>query len=144
MNSSWIIRTLVKLKPTVQGLLSAILTSALLILLDQMSIHLGLSEGQRVIDDVAGGIIAGMVVFAYARVRCNYIEQRLRTVDLMNHHIRNALQVIRYSDYMPETQQVSEVNNAINRIDWALREILTGRVTTYDETHTDEPNSDAA
>lgn len=138
-------RSLAKLKPAVQGLLFAIFTVLLLILLDRGSMHLGLTESQRVLDDIGGGLIAGAVVYVYARVRASYIEARLRTVDLMNHHIRNALQVIRYAGYIqPESQQIEAVDNAIRRIDWALREILTGQVTTYDETHTDETNSSAA
>lgn len=145
MGLSFFTRWVVKLNPLVQGTLFAIFTALLLVLVDRASIYFGLTEPQRVIDDIGGGVIAGVVVYAYARVRCDYIEERLRTVELMNHHIRNALQVIRYAGYIqPQGQQVAEVDDAISRIDWALREILTGQVTTYDENHTDEPNSSAA
>jgi hypothetical protein len=129
--------------PFVQALLFGAFTAMLLILLDRLSIRFGLSESQRIVDDLAGGLIAGLVVFGYARVRTSYLEDRLKTVELMNHHIRNALQVIRYASYLqPENQQVEQVESAINRIDWALREILTGRVTSYDDKHDD--NSSAA
>ena len=130
--------------PVVQALLFGVFTAVLLVLLDQLSIRLGPSESERILDDLAGGLIAGLVVFAYARVRTSYIEERLRTVELMNHHIRNALQVLRHAGYIqPESQQVAEVEDAINRIDWALREILTGRVTTYDENHDDDSSAAA-
>ena len=138
-------RTLAKLSPPpVQALLFGVFTAILLVLLEQLSLHFGLSESQRIVDDLAGGLIAGLVVFAYARVRTSYIEERLKTVELMNHHIRNALQVIRHAGYIqPESQQMAEVDGAINRIDWALREILTGRVTTYDEKHDDDSSAAA-
>jgi hypothetical protein len=130
--------------PFAQALLFGVFTAALLILLEQFSLRLGLSQSQRIVDDVAGGLIAGLIVFAYARVRTSYIEERLKTVELMNHHIRNALQVIRYASYLqPEKSQIEEVENAINRIDWALREILTGRVTSYDENHDDDSSAAA-
>jgi hypothetical protein len=52
----------------------------------------------------------------------------------MNHHIRNALQIIRYAGYrQPEARQTMEIEDAVKRIDWALREVLPGNVTTYDE-----------
>jgi hypothetical protein len=131
--------------PVTQGLLFGVFTAALLVLLEQLSLRLGLSESQRIVDDLAGGLIAGLIVFFYARVRTSYIEERLKTVELMNHHIRNALQVIRHAGYIqPEGQQVAEVENAIDRIDWALREILTGRVTDYDDDHEGKPGSSAA
>lgn len=130
--------------PIVQALLFGAFTAILLTMLEQMSLHLGLSGTERIVDDVAGGIIAGLVVFTYARLRTSYIEERLRTVDLMNHHIRNALQVIRYASYLqPENPQVEQVENAINRIDWALREILTGRVTSYDKGQDDDSSAAA-
>ena len=138
-------RRLAKLNPpVVQALLFGVFTATLLILLDQLSLRFGLSESQRIVDDLAGGLIAGLAVFAYARVRTSYIEERLKTVELMNHHIRNALQVIRYASYLqPENQQVEQVEDAIERIDWALREILTGRVTTYDKKHDDDSSAAA-
>ena len=42
----------------------------------------------------------------------------------MNHHVRNALQVIAYSDN--STEQPSVVQDAVRRIEWALREVLPG------------------
>jgi hydrogenase-4 membrane subunit HyfE len=49
-------------------------------------------------------------------------------------HVRNALQVIRDARYVqPENQKLAEiVEDAVTRIDWALREILPGRITTHD------------
>ena len=51
--------------------------------------------------------------------------QRLQTIALMNHHVRNALQVLAYSQYERDrTRQAQIIRDAILRIDWALKEIL--------------------
>jgi hypothetical protein len=121
-------------RPFVQALLFGIFVAALLMITDELSLHFGLKGSQRIVDDIFGGAIAGAVVFGYARTKLRHMEQQLNTIGLMNHHIRNALQVIRYSGYIrPESQQVAQVEDAIERIEWTLREILPGRITGYDE-----------
>jgi hypothetical protein len=65
----------------------------------------------------------------------------------MNHHVRNALNVIVTSAYAHGYyEQLNEIRVSINRIDWALREILPGRVLDdYSETAADKtPPSPAA
>ena len=122
-------RLLFETRPALQGFLFGLLVVIVLVTTDQLSMRLGLKESQRVLDDVIGGLIAGLIVFAYARVRLRHIRQRLEVIQLMNHHIRNALQVIRYAAYIPsERDQVAHVDEAIERIDWALREILPGNL----------------
>ena len=45
----------------------------------------------------------------------------------MNHHVRNALQVILCSRiYVEHEQQVKAIAEAAKRIEWALREVLPG------------------
>ncbi len=52
----------------------------------------------------------------------------------MNHHVRNALQVIRDAHYIQNKDKVAAmIEDAANRIDWALREVLPGGVKTHDE-----------
>ena len=83
--------------------------------------------------NMSGGILAGLAVFAYARTRMRQLADQLTTIALMNHHIRNALQVIKYAKYLrPEKEQVAQVEDAVKRIEWALREVLPGRITDYD------------
>jgi len=116
------------------SILFGLLVAILLIGADQLSAWLGLNEPQRVVDDVLGGAIAGCLVWAYLRTRIRHTADHLNTVALMNHHIRNALEVIQYAGYIQrESNQTKEIENAVQRIDWALREILPGRVKTYDQ-----------
>jgi len=68
-------------------------------------------------------------VYRYERRRATYLSARLKTIEMMNHHVRNALQVIVDSVYVHgQDQQVEEIKDSVKRIDWALREILPGRV----------------
>lgn len=47
----------------------------------------------------------------------------------MNHHVRNALQLISYAQSSEDrAEHVQKVRSAIERIDWALREVLPGHV----------------
>jgi hypothetical protein len=48
----------------------------------------------------------------------------------MNHHIRNALQVITYATAADTEESVELIRDSVERIEWALREVLPGHVTT--------------
>jgi hypothetical protein len=59
------------------------------------------------------------------------VSQRLRTFADMNHHIRNALQVITYaSAAQNQNDSVDMIRSSVERIEWALREVLPGHVTS--------------
>jgi hypothetical protein len=53
-------------------------------------------------------------------------RQSAIVIEQMNHHIRNALQVIvaRASLDQRDTPELAQIHDAVARIDWALREIL--------------------
>jgi hypothetical protein len=72
------------------------------------------------------GLVAGVLVHLLSireRQRRAYIDCRLRVIAEMNHHIRNALQVITFYSRKGEKQEVGVVE-AVERIQWALREVL--------------------
>lgn len=73
------------------------------------------------------------------------MNEKLRTIKLMNHHVRNALNVIVASAYAHGNErQLSEIGNSVNRIEWALREILSGKVIDdYSETAADKTQADS-
>ena len=79
------------------------------------------------------GIVAGFLFYSlsnYERLRRRLLEERLRTIAEMNHHIRNALQVITYANASGAEQSVELIESSVERIEWALREVLPGHVTT--------------
>jgi len=63
-------------------------------------------------------------------------NEKLRTIQLMNHHVRNALQSIIDSAYVHGN--LDEVHTSVDRIAWALQEILPGEALPEDE-HSGEP-----
>ena len=72
------------------------------------------------------GLVAGALVYVLSlreRHRQDYVECRLRVIAEMNHHIRNALQVISFHTRKGDTQEVG-IREAVERIQWALREVL--------------------
>ena len=79
------------------------------------------------IDNIAAALLLGVVVFLYERRREKELLSKLQVIELMNHHVRNALQPIMYVPYsQDQQQQLNTIRDAVNRIDWALREILPG------------------
>ena len=76
-------------------------------------------------DNILTGIAAGLLVLLYERSRQRDVEKKLRTIRLMNHHVRNALQIISAASYsLDGTEQPPAVRDAVRRIEWALREVL--------------------
>jgi len=59
---------------------------------------------------------------------------RMQVIAEMNHHIRNALTSISLSAHVTENQQLIRViSEGVERIDWALREILLREVPLREE-----------
>ena len=110
------------------AVLLVLLVCGFLVLIDQLSLYCRLGIVQRVADDFMGGIIAASIFYLYeSRARRQFRDQ-LRLVDLMNHHIRNALQPLMFVPFHPEAAvQKQLVEECIEHIDWALREILPGK-----------------
>jgi len=79
------------------------------------------------IDNIAAAFLLGLVVFVYECRRERELVRKLQVIELMNHHVRNALQPIMYIPYsQDQQQQLTAIQDAVRRIDWALREILPG------------------
>jgi signal transduction histidine kinase len=80
------------------------------------------------LSDSVAAVIAGVLVFRllqYERDRRRRLRQRLEIIAEMNHHVRNALQVISLSTYSSADQkQLAAIKESVSRIQWALREIL--------------------
>ena len=78
-------------------------------------------------DNMVTGIAAGFLVLVYERWQQREIQKKLQTIRVMNHHVRNALQVLYYaSSNLEHAEHASAVLSALKRIEWALREVLPG------------------
>jgi hypothetical protein len=72
---------------------------------------------------LCGGLLARVI--HDARKRAHLVQQRLRIVAEMNHHIRNALEDIELTAHAQHRREATEsIDMAVSRIEWALREIL--------------------
>lgn len=84
-------------------------------------------NGIRVVGSaIAAAIAVGVVVvlgMASRRQRKQEIE-RLQTIALLNHHIRNALQAIITCSGTTDSTEV--IRSSVERIEWALGEVLPG------------------
>jgi hypothetical protein len=79
------------------------------------------------LDNIATGVMAALLVFAYEQKQYRVLLGRLRVIAAMNHHVRNALQVIIGCRVFSEQEkQVKVIREAVSRIEWALREVLPG------------------
>ncbi len=88
-------------------------------------------EPRQLVIEASGcvaALIAGALVFRllqYQQERRRQLLQRLEVIAEMNHHVRNALQVISLSAFSyADQQQLVAIKESVNRIQWALREIL--------------------
>lgn len=72
-----------------------------------------------------------------SRERHRLIIARMQVIAEMNHHIRNALSPVWLSADATEDQHLNRViSEAVDRIDWALREVLPRETPLEDEQRT--------
>lgn len=117
------------------GLLSLVVTTvvtALGFLLNLLLFHEGIPRKDlMLLGSLTTGLAAGWLFYQFLRnerIKREAMQQRIHTVAELNHHIRNALQVIRYAGGSKSTSDATQlqlINEAVARIDWALREVLS-------------------
>jgi len=100
--------------------------------------------GYESLDDIFIGIIAALVVFWYEHRRYKATLNKVRVIAAMNHHVRIALQTISYAPYTEQVKQIKLIGEAVNRIQWALREILPAEVSAPDALFAHSPKAAAA
>jgi hypothetical protein len=87
-------------------------------------------------DDILPGLVAAALVFVIQRQQDRELRRQRQSaavIEQMNHHIRNALQVIvaRASLNHDTEPELRQIDDAVARIDWALREILPQSATDH-------------
>jgi len=88
----------------------------------------GITGISAYLDDLILGVLAGLLVFVYEQRRSSDMRKKLAVIAAMNHHVRNALQTISYLPYTDQAKQVQLIQQSVNRIQWALQEILPGEM----------------
>src|SRR5262249_49028992 len=110
--------------------LSFMLGFALFVLgaLLQRLLGTGNVTGVSLLQDLVLGMVAGLVVFAYEQRQHRAMLEKIAVISAMNHHVRNALQAISYAPYTEQAKQIQLIEQSVNRIAWALREVLPGEM----------------
>jgi 4-amino-4-deoxy-L-arabinose transferase-like glycosyltransferase len=86
------------------------------------------SRSVAIMDDALVGIGVGLLVLLYERRQRQNMIRKLEVIRLMNHHVRNSLQVISFASSAPQQEELAgKVRDAVERIEWALREVLPGQ-----------------
>ena len=77
--------------PMFAAVIGGLLIFGLLVVTNELEIQFIVTESRRVLDDLCGGITAAFIIYRYERRRSKYLNEGLKTIELMNHHVRNAL-----------------------------------------------------
>lgn len=113
-------------------LLAAISGTAIFVLVYVMDIvlaRMGLHAETTFLDDFLLAVVVAALVFVLQWQHERELQRQKQCAEviaLMNHHIRNALQVIVSRSILDDhtNDEIREINAAVDRIDHALREIL--------------------
>ena len=114
------------------ALLVVLIVSLIGIVLDRLLLKEGLPRVEMLIfSNGLTGLFAGGFVWQMAReekLARELVAARMKTIAELNHHIRNALQVIKFLGGQKrsglDAVQLQLINDSVNRIEWALREVL--------------------
>jgi hypothetical protein len=118
-----------RLKSILAFLVFAVLISAVGYGFDRLLLQEGVPRFDVLL---LANLLTGLVAAAFfwqARSRNQekerLLEQKLETIAEMNHHVRNALQVVAYYGYQHDDDKASKlINQSIARIEWTLKEVL--------------------
>ena len=75
-------------------------------------------------DGLILGLGAAIVVLHYEKERGRLLAEKLRVIRDINSSVRNELQVLYACLDHPDKLRVSVIEHSVERIDWALREML--------------------
>jgi hypothetical protein len=79
------------------------------------------------VSDAISSLVIGLLSYRLFRLqdqKREYVRHKLEIIADMNHHVRNALQVISLTTYGNDKEEIGAIRESVNRIQWALRELL--------------------
>ena len=116
-------------KPLFAGLTIAVVIFIIDSGLEYLLLDSGISHSWTLVisDTVAAAAVAFFATYTFwlHQQKVAEVRERVERVVEMNHHVRNALQVITYWSLAErDKKEVELIRQAVDRIEWALREIL--------------------
>lgn len=98
-------------------------------ILPPLFLKLGINLETTLMDEFAMGLAMGLVICVIQAVfRLRYEQKLKRSVDELNHHVRNSMQVILNQQALCPHCDPADLSKAMERVDWALREILPAEI----------------
>ncbi len=79
------------------------------------------------LSDAVASAAVGLLSYKLVRMhqqRQAQLRKRVEVIADMNHHVRNALQVISLTTHGHDQAEIANIKESVNRIQWALRELL--------------------
>jgi hypothetical protein len=97
--------------------------------LEYLLLNRGVSHSWTLVvsDAIAATVVAFFATYTFTLYRRQEadVRERVERIVEMNHHVRNALQVIAYWSLAErDKKEVELIRQAVDRIEWALREVL--------------------
>jgi len=113
----------------VKSLVSLVVVTCAGYLLDRVLRYEGVPDRDLLfLSDFLVGMVAAVLVYVMAESadrKQKAVVERLKIIAELNHHIRNALQVISYqASFREDKEEIAMMNGAVNRISRTLREVL--------------------
>jgi hypothetical protein len=125
---------LVEITDAPSGRISLILVLALLAGIFEEVVHelIQYLAPEPIVGRILDSSTIALLIAAITWIEIQAVQQRrrkvledIRVVSELNHHVRNALQVIQYASRVPEAkQQVQIIDESVERIDATLRELF--------------------
>ena len=89
----------------------------------------GINLENTFVDEACMGLAMGLVIcLIHGFYRRRYERELQMAVAELNHHVRNSLQIILNQQAICPHCKFENVSDAIERVDWALREVLPPEV----------------
>jgi len=79
------------------------------------------------LSDALSSIAIALLSYKLVRLqqeRTRRLRERIEIIAEMNHHVRNALQIISLTSTGKDKEEIATIRESVNRIQWALRELL--------------------
>jgi hypothetical protein len=86
------------------------------------------------LEGAAAAVLSGIALLRFQQRKRDLLA-RIQAVEDVNHHVRNALTAVMYSTVLRQDPVLNAiVQDANERIDWTLREVLPRTVTSFHPT----------
>jgi signal transduction histidine kinase len=88
----------------------------------------------RLQDAILTGALAAILVLTVLLAvasRRKRVQEELQTIAMLNHEIRNALEVIIGSDYLPQSEQAAAIIQSVDRINRTLKGLLGPKMEKF-------------